>query len=195
MSSSLQEKPLNIDGNINQGVSIGLALTSNPDVVGVELCEENVRFSLRIFDGEAFNNFGDLDFPRNIGGSVLTDSGKVFCLGPDEWMIIDDVSKKNQYDELIKTASGTLSCSIVDISHRNIGLRVSGPQVEAFLNGSCPLDLSLKSFPVGKCTRTVFANAEIILCRQKEFEFYVECWRSFAPYIVALMEKTIVELV
>ena len=38
-------------------------------------------------------------------------------------------------------------------------------------------------FPVGMCTRTLFAKAEIVLWRTGENVFQIEVWRSFADYL------------
>jgi sarcosine oxidase, subunit gamma len=51
------------------------------------------------------------------------------------------------------------------------------------LNAGCPLDLDLSAFPVGMCTRTVLAKAEIVLWRTSQDVFHVEVWRSFADYV------------
>ena len=47
------------------------------------------------------------------------------------------------------------------------------------LNGACPLDLDMSAFPIGMCTRTVLAKADIVLWRIAEDAFHVEVWRSF----------------
>jgi len=64
-----------------------------------------------------------------------------------------------------------------------------GKYAARMINVGCPLDLSLEKFPVGKCTRTVFENAEIMIFREKEDEFQLETWRSFAPYLARYFEK------
>ena len=56
------------------------------------------------------------------------------------------------------------------------------------LSSGCPLDLDLTAFPVGRCARTVFAKAEVILWRQAPEMFQIEVWRSFAEYATGLLE-------
>jgi sarcosine oxidase, subunit gamma len=73
--------------------------------------------------------------------------------------------------------------SLVDISHRQIGLIASGPAAARILNAGCPLDLDLKAFPVRFATRTVFDKVEIVLWRRAEVLFHIEIWRSFAPHL------------
>ena len=79
--------------------------------------------------------------------------------------------------------------SLVDVSHRQIGLIASGPAAARALNAGCPLDLDLKAFPVGMATRTLFDKAEIVLWRRAESAFHVEVWRSFAPHVVASLAE------
>ena len=111
-------------------------------------------------------------------------------LGPDECLLLAPAAPgaATLLAEL-RAAIGTTAHSLVDVSHRQIGLEIRGPHAERILNGACPLDLSLDRFPVGMCTRTVFAKAEIVLWRTQEQRFHVEVWRSFAPYAAALLEE------
>jgi sarcosine oxidase subunit gamma len=39
------------------------------------------------------------------------------------------------------------------------------------------------------CTRTVFEKAEIVLWRTETFVFRIEVWRSFVPYVHALLTE------
>ena len=91
-------------------------------------------------------------------------------------------------DVLESVLEGTAH-SLVDVSHRQIGLIASGPAAARVLNAGCPLDLDLKAFPVGFATRTLFDKAEIVLWRRAEATFHVEVWRSFAPYLAASLAE------
>jgi sarcosine oxidase subunit gamma len=77
----------------------------------------------------------------------------------------------------------------VDISHRQFALEVSGPNAATILNGACPLDLDVSEFPVGMCTRTVLAKADIVLWRKREDVFHLEVWRSFAGYVSGILTE------
>ena len=61
------------------------------------------------------------------------------------------------------------------------------------LNAGCPLDLDLAEFPVGMCTRTVFAKADIVLWRTRADAFHLEVWRSFAGYVAGLLAEIATE--
>ena len=79
--------------------------------------------------------------------------------------------------------------SLVDVSHRQIGLIASGPAAARVLNAGCPLDLDLKAFPVGFATRTLFDKVEIVLWRRAETNFHIEIWRSFASYLAGSLAE------
>jgi sarcosine oxidase, subunit gamma len=108
-------------------------------------------------------------------------------LGPDEQLVLAPETA-----DLVPTlaeALRDLSHSLVEVSHRQIALEISGTHAAAVLNAGCPLDLDLSAFPVGMCTRTVFAKAEIVLWRTDETVFHVEVWRSFASYVTEFLAE------
>jgi sarcosine oxidase subunit gamma len=108
-------------------------------------------------------------------------------LGPDEQLLIGPESA-----DLVPTLQPTLRDlphSLVEVSHRQIALEVSGQHAAFVLNAGCPLELDLGAFPVGMCTRTVLAKAEIVLWRTDENVFHVEVWRSFASYVTEFLAE------
>ena len=94
-----------------------------------------------------------------------------------------------QFDDIFARLSGYLTISITDISNRNIGFILRGSEVQKYINSGCPLDLDLKSFPVGESSRTVFESVSILLFRESETSFRVECWRSFSSYLTNFFER------
>ncbi len=110
-------------------------------------------------------------------------------LGPDEYLLFERARDSAFGISAARDALGDLPHSLVDISHRQVALEVSGRNAETILNGACPLDLSLEAFPVGMCTRTVFSKADIVLWRTAAETFHIEVWRSFAAYVVALLKE------
>lgn len=110
-------------------------------------------------------------------------------LGPDEWLLIAAESRADETATALRAALAGLAHSLVDVSHRQVALEVSGPDAPALLAAGCPLDLDVGSFPVGMCTRTLLAKAEIVLWRVAPEAFRVEVWRSFAPYVGAFLAE------
>lgn len=138
------------------------------------------RLSLRA-SGEAVEALGaalGVALPTRPGTSALGNGVAALWLGPDEWLVIAE-SGANLAARL--PAGGEYSA--VDISHRNTAIILEGPRAQAVLNSGCPRDLSLAAFPVGACARTILAKCEIVLMREEELRFRVECWRSFSDYV------------
>jgi sarcosine oxidase, subunit gamma len=106
-------------------------------------------------------------------------------LGPDEWLVVDEADT----DLSVLLAGAGVLHSAVDVSHRNVGIIVSGPGAEVTLSAGCPQDLSLEAFPVGGCSRTIFGKVEIVLFRTEDDTFRVECWRSFSDYVFGLLAE------
>ncbi|WP_276120220.1 sarcosine oxidase subunit gamma [Pararhizobium qamdonense] len=126
-----------------------------------------------------------LPLPVKAKTSVSSNGRHALWLGPDEWLVVDE----NGADLMAAVTSSNVMHSATDISHRNTAVIVKGRGAAVAINGGCPQDLSLTAFPVGACSRTVLAKAEIVLLRTAEDTFRVECWRSFAPYVSTLLAE------
>jgi sarcosine oxidase subunit gamma len=112
-------------------------------------------------------------------------------LGPDEWLLLAPDGE----GEAITAAFRGIAAphALVDVSHRNTAVTLSGSEVTNVIAGGCPLDLHLSAFPVGMCTRTLLAKAEIVLWRRAVDRFRLECGRSFAPYVRGVLADAAAE--
>ena len=116
-------------------------------------------------------------------------------MGPDEYLLLDwapgasEAGASAAAFAALESPMAGMSYSLVDVSHRQFAVSVNGPHAADILNGACPLDLDLSEFPIGMCTRTVFAKAGIVLCRTAQDAFHVEIWRSFAGYVTGVMAE------
>ncbi|WP_136660801.1 sarcosine oxidase subunit gamma [Nitratireductor sp. XY-223] len=119
------------------------------------------------------------------GTAAKTKSRQALWLGPDEWLVIDT----DGADLMAACQPATGTFSAVDVSNRNTAIIVSGAAAEAVISSGCPQDLSLKAFPVGACARTLLGKTEIVLLREEEDVFRVECWRSFSAYAFAFLAE------
>jgi sarcosine oxidase subunit gamma len=115
-------------------------------------------------------------------------------LGPDEWLVIAPEAAGDTLRAALEQALSGLSHSLVDVSHRNTAITVSGPQAAYVLRHGCALDLDLPAFPVGMCTRTLVGRTEAVLWRTAEETFHVEVWRSFAGYLTDFLVEARREL-
>jgi len=104
-------------------------------------------------------------------------------LGPDEWLVIAPVADGDALERSLSGALKDLPHSLVDVSHRQSACELRGPKAATLLSAGCPLDLEEKAFPVGMCTRTMLAKAEVVLWRTAPEVFRLEVWRSFVAYV------------
>lgn len=153
--------------------------------VRVEPLGPRVRLNLRLRDEAGFGGveqaFG-VALPREACRFTDRDGRRALWLGPDEWLL----GASGESGALVASLGGALAGiphSLTDVSHRSTAISLSGPEAANLLNAGCPLDLSLRSFPVGMGTRTVLAKAEIVLMRVGDEAFEVDVWRSFAAYV------------
>ena len=122
-------------------------------------------------------------FP-NIACRAATDAMSAsLWMGPDEFLLLSP----NEIS--FGSALAGIAHSLVEVSHRQSGFELFGARSAGLLNGGCPLDLDIGSFPVGMCTRTVFAKADIFLWRKAEDVFHFEVWRSFVDYTIRLLAE------
>ena len=154
----------------------------------VGLCPPAARFIFRgppeaaRLCGRAFG----CDLPFEACRAKQAGDRAALWLGPDEWLLL--APDAADLFGAIEAALGSVPHSLVDVSHRQIGVEVAGPGAAPLINAGCPLDLDPKAFPVGMSTRTVLAKADITLWRQSEDRFRIEVARSFAPYLLAFLK-------
>jgi sarcosine oxidase subunit gamma len=115
-------------------------------------------------------------------------------LGPDEQFVLAPVADGEAVAGQLRAALSALPHSLVDVSHRQIAIEISGPTAHTLLSAGCPLDLHLGSFPPGMCTRTILGKADIVLWRTGADSFHVEVWRSFADYVTRFLAAASREL-
>ena len=153
------------------------------------------RLSVRVRLGAALPPGLDLGINR----CAEADGRLTVRLGPDEWLVIGpEADAEAMAAEIAERLAGRPH-AVVDVSHRNVALAVSGPGAAEILNAGCPLDLHPARFPAGTGTRTILGKAEIVLLRQGEAEageaaYRVECWRSFAPYVHGFLREASLNL-
>jgi len=147
------------------------------------------RFSLRVELDAAAARAAAAGLPISTVPCRAVSSGdwSALWLGPDEQLLIGPEDAGAAMKALVEKTLHGLEFSLVDVSHRQGFVEVHGPHAADMINTGCPLDLDVRQFPVGACTRTVFSKAEVVLWRRATESFHVEVWRSFTPYVSALL--------
>jgi sarcosine oxidase subunit gamma len=141
--------------------------------------------AVRVSCGMAFG----ADLPSQLGPAGEGERRAALWLGPDEWLLIADGADAADIGAMLESVLEGTAHSLVDVSHRQIGLIASGPATARVLNAGCPLDLDPHAFPVGMATRTLFDKVEVMLWRRAETTFHIEIWLSFAPYLAGSLAE------
>jgi sarcosine oxidase subunit gamma len=131
----------------------------------------------------------NMPFPEIACRAASDGTRAALWLGPDEFLLWDAEASSDDYASAFLKLQQDHPCSVVDVSHRQVGWEISGTRAETILAGACPLDLGVEHFPIGMCTRTVLGKAEVLLWRREPANFHLEAWRSFAPYVTALLTE------
>ena len=155
---------------------------------GITAAPPMARFILRGLDAVAPAGAAlGLSIPTRPLTSATAGDRSALWLGPDEFLLLAPAADTAILQAQLTTALTGTACALVDVSHRQTALQLDGPASAAMLNSGVPLDLSLKAFPVGMVARTIFDKAEIVLWRRDTNSFHIEVWRSFAPYVLAML--------
>lgn len=168
----------------------GLMLPARNGIVSVTEAAHAARFIYRGDPGLIGDAFG-IALPTAPMQARASGARSALWLGPDEWLLLAAAGEQATVTIALAGALDSKPASLVDVGHRQIGLVVSGPRAAMLLNAGCPLDLDEAGFPVGVCTRTILAKAEIVLWRTASDAFRVEIARSFAPYVVAFLAEAL----
>jgi len=124
----------------------------------------------------------------SVPGRAMTSRDRAaLWLGPDEWLVL--APAEAGLAQHAAASLGGLPASVVDISHGNAAIEVTGPHAAWCINAFNALDLDLRAFPVDGCARTLFGKAEIVLWRTAEQMFRIEVARSFARYVWAGLDE------
>jgi sarcosine oxidase subunit gamma len=141
--------------------------------------------AVRAAAGEAFG----LPLPETACRASTRDGRSALWLGPDEHLLLGPHGDREALAAALESSLAGLAHSLVEVSQRQLALRVSGPRASTILNTGCPLDLDPAEFPPGMCTRTLLGKAEIVLWRTGAEAFHLEAWRSFSGYVLAWLRE------
>lgn len=117
------------------------------------------------------------------GRTTGDEARTLIWLGPDERLLLSWRDDAATLGARLAAALAAHAHSLVDVTQRQIGLRLTTPFAADLLNCGCPLDLDPARFPVGSGTRTLFNKTDVVLWRRGVDDFHIEVWRSFADYL------------
>lgn len=108
---------------------------------------------------------------------------RLIWLGPNELLFTCAAAQSDKYKSDLQTALAKKPHAVVEVSDYYVGLGLQGEGTCVLLNSECPLDLRLCNLPVGSAVGTVFAHANILLCRTAEQAFDIQVRASFGEYL------------
>ncbi|MFT6580592.1 MAG: sarcosine oxidase subunit gamma [Alphaproteobacteria bacterium] len=147
--------------------------------LGIEPIGEQIRLSY--WSGDPAPTLPGLKLPEKIGRTQKHGDTTALCLGPNEWILYTSKTEKTRLETI------TAITTLVDVSHRYTGLKLSGPDAVTALHMGCPVNLGTLS--IGEGTRTIFDSVEIIVRRLGDHDYRVEFGRSFADYMRTRLEE------
>ena len=110
-------------------------------------------------------------------------------LSPDEWLLIAGEDADAALPDHVLVLDQGLS--MVEVSDRSFGLRLSGPAAAELLAGACPLDL--ERVGDGGCTPNLLGKATMLLWRRGA-DWQISYSRSYHDYVMALLTELVADL-
>jgi sarcosine oxidase subunit gamma len=141
--------------------------------------------SVRAAMGRAFG----VALPEDACRAHVQGDRAALWLGPDEQLLLAAAGEAEQLAGQLRAALAGIPHSLVEVSQRQVALSVSGPRAADVIASGCPLDLDAAAFPVGMCTRTLLAKAEVVLWRRSAEEYHLEVQRSFSGYVLEWLRE------
>jgi len=162
-----------------------------PDQGNIRMLEPAARFvfqggpEARAAAGRAFG----VALPEDVCRASTMHEHAALWLGPDEHLLLAPVKEARAVEDSLVAALAGIAHSLVNVSHRQVAFALTGRGVGDWLNSGCPLDLDPAAFPVGMCTRTILAKAEVILWRRSAEEYHLETGRSYSGYVLGWLRE------
>jgi sarcosine oxidase subunit gamma len=135
--------------------------------------------------GSAFG----LPLPEDACRATAAAGRAALWLGPDERLLLAPAGEQASLGAELESALDGTAHSLVDVSDRQVAIALRGARARDLLASGCPLDLNAEAFPVGMCTRTVLAKAEVVLWRRSAEEYHLETGRSFLGYVLGWLRE------
>lgn len=158
----------------------------------VSLLPRRSRFVLRAnAELKAFKKVLGFQLPDQIGHRGEKGEIQALCVGPDEWII--NAEEGAYLAEKCAMIYEKNPHSLVDVSAREIRLKIEGTKALDLLATGCPRDCD--GIEIGKGCRSVFDGASVILWREGQNHFTMDVWNSFADHTLQLLEAACRELV
>jgi heterotetrameric sarcosine oxidase gamma subunit len=122
------------------------------------------------------------ELPSEVG-ATLSGPMHVLCTAPGDWLIVSQVFTPSNLREYVVPDLSRHGLVLTDLTAGLTVLEVGGSAARDVLSKGCGLDMHVRSFPVGRCARTRFAQIPVLIDYVDpliRFELYVS--RSYTDY-------------
>ncbi|MGB0749296.1 MAG: sarcosine oxidase subunit gamma [Magnetospiraceae bacterium] len=152
------------------------------------------RFSLRCApsDRPAIAKALGLALKEGIGDRAKRGKAESLCVGPDEWILRCSAALGMKKQAALAEIDALHPHSFVEISDREMTLRLDGAAASDLLAFGCPRDLNTMAVNTG--FRSVFDGIGIILWRDDPEGFRLDVARSYFPYLLDRLKSGCAEL-
>lgn len=173
--------------------ALGLGAVADPQAAGIRLCEMRGRACIAL-RGAATPELRHIvaehagcGLPLNPHEAAVHGGMAALSLGPDEWLITGDTDGP-ALAAALQQALRTQFASVVDTSDAWCVIGLAGPDARDMLSKGCGLDLHPRAFPPGNVTRTLLAQATIVLHQTAAHTYDIFVRRSYADYLWQWLE-------
>ncbi len=127
-------------------------------------------------------------------GRTLAGAIRAQCLGPGDWLLRSQAFSVAEIRTQLEGGLRAPGAVLVDTSDALLSLDVSGTAAREFLSKACGLDLHPRSFPVGRCARSRFAQIPVVIeCLDESPRFELIVARSYFEYLRSWCEDSAAE--
>ncbi len=134
-----------------------------------------------------------IDLPETPNTFTAGEQVEALWLGPNEWQIVVHDSREEAGGEWIarlREAMADHFCAIVNVSHAQAIIGLTGPMAREVLERAVPLDMHPRSFAPGQVKQTLFGKHTGITLQLRDetpdFDIYTR--RSFPEYVWRYLE-------
>ena len=120
--------------------------------------------------------------PRSAGDVSSRAPHNVLWQGPDEWLVVSQLSADLWVPALVDAAAGG-HAAVVDVSANRTILELKGSAARAVLEKGCPLDLHPRAFGPGRAVTTTLARIPLVLWQVGSDSYRLLPRSSFADYV------------
>lgn len=164
----------------------GLIIRSVPDIAKIILQRSNnvTDSEMEVF-GQKFDQTFGPELSQQVCRKTVSKDGTItaHCLNPTIWIILCDDQDVGTITGWFEAAAQEATITTSEITDQYICLDIEGRHAQALLAKGCALDLSSESFSENHVVRTLLAQTNIVLWRNKEDGYRILFDVSLSDYL------------